>query len=580
MYTSIRTHSHFSLLASSAKAERIAQTCVKLGQKSCVLTDYNNLSGAISFGRELGKVGVKPIYGVRILTPTMRYVSLIAKNLQGWKQLISLVSYANEQKNIISYKPTLTVDEIIEAMKPGNLILTFGGIDSSQENDSVARLLSSVSHENIFLEIESPADKMTSHLRSLPLRRVAAKPVFYATRKDAIEHRVLLASNEKSTIEKINRERMRGTSTWMDRFFAEDIYNLSSINELKELGFLDDEISNTQIIDEMCESYKITNRPSLPKFDCPNGMDEDAYIRQLCRDGWKQKRLKSWDEKTYVDRINKELGVISEASLPGYFLIVRDFIQYAKDNGWLIGAARGSGAGSLVAYLLGITCIDPIPFDLIFERFYNAGRNTKDKVSYPDIDVDVPVHKRQLIIDYIRGKYGADRVCHIATFGSLQGKGAIKEVLRVHNVCEAKEIDHITAQIPPEFQIMDALEESGEESVLRWTLENEPSNLSDWVFLNDDGTLGGQYAEYFEQAINLEGVYKSRGKHPSGIIISPSSLDAICPMMWDIKSEEKIAGMNMGDLEELGLVKFDVLGLLALDKLMGVRNLLLRGKIE
>lgn len=341
MYTSIRTHSHFSLLASSAKAERIAQTCVKLGQKSCVLTDYNNLSGAISFGRELGKVGVKPIYGVRILTPTMRYVSLIAKNLQGWKQLISLVSYANEQKNIISYKPTLTVDEIIEAMKPGNLILTFGGIDSSQENDSVARLLSSVSHENIFLEIESPADKMTSHLRSLPLRRVAAKPVFYATRKDAIEHRVLLASNEKSTIEKINRERMRGTSTWMDRFFAEDIYNLSSINELKELGFLDDEISNTQIIDEMCESYKITNRPSLPKFDCPNGMDEDAYIRQLCRDGWKQKRLKSWDEKTYVDRINKELGVISEASLPGYFLIVRDFINYAKDNGWLVGPGRG-----------------------------------------------------------------------------------------------------------------------------------------------------------------------------------------------------------------------------------------------
>lgn len=243
-------------------------------------------------------------------------------------------------------------------------------------------------------------------------------------------------------------------------------------------------------------------------------------------------------------------------------------------------AVHNSAGGTLVAYMLGITGINPIPHDLIFERFYNAGRNTKDRVSYPDIDVDVPVHKRQEMINYIKEKYGHNRVCHIATFGALKGKGAIKEVLRVNNVCEPKEIDLITAHIPEDFKIADVMEESDETSVLRWVLQNEPKELSDWCFLNEDGTLGGDYAEYFRQAINLEGTYKSRGKHPSGIIISPTELDTTCPMMWDSKSEEKIAGLNMGDLEEIGLVKFDILGLLALDKLIGVRNLLANGKVE
>lgn len=243
-------------------------------------------------------------------------------------------------------------------------------------------------------------------------------------------------------------------------------------------------------------------------------------------------------------------------------------------------AVHNSAGGTLVAYMLGITGINPIPYDLIFERFYNAGRNTKDRVSYPDIDVDVPVHKRREMIDYIRNKYGHNRVCHIATFGALKGKGAIKEVLRVNNVCEPKEIDLITAHIPEDFKIADVMEESDETSVLRWVLQNEPKELADWCFLNEDGTLGGDYAEYFRQAINLEGTYKSRGKHPSGIIISPTELDTTCPMMWDSKSEEKIAGLNMGDLEEIGLIKFDILGLLCLDKLMGVRNLLANGKVE
>lgn len=580
MYVPIRNHTHFSILASSAKPELIGKECSKYGYKAAVISDYSNLSGSIAFNKAMKKVGIKPIFGVRFLTTGMRYVSLIARNLAGWKQLIKLVSYSNNKNNIIGYKPTLTTDEVIEACKGRNLILSFGATDSSINENIIKEFISSVDNTLLFGEVDNPRSNMAAYIRGLPIRTLAATPSFYAAKSDAIEHRVLLASNAKSTIEKINKERGRGAQSWMDIFFAEDTFYVPSVEDLEGRGYTKEEIENTGIIDSLCDSFDITNRPSLPKFDCPNGMSEADYLRQLCRDGWKKRRLSSWDEKTYVNRIQNELKVIGEASLEGYFLIVRDFIQYARSMGWMTGPGRGSCCGSLTSYLLEISGIDPIPYDLLFERFYNAGRNTKDKVSYPDIDVDVPVHKRKEIIEYIKGKYGEDRVCHIATFGSLQGKGAIKEVLRVHNVCEAKEIDHITANIPPEFQIMDAMEESGEESVLRWTLENEPHNLSDWVFLNEDGTLGGQYAEYFQQAINLEGVYKSRGKHPSGIIISPTILDETVPMMWDNNSSEKISGMNMGDLEELGLVKFDILGLLALDKLMGVRNMLLKGTIE
>jgi len=341
MYVPVRNHTHFSILASSAKPELIGKECSKYGYKAAVISDYSNLSGSIAFNKAMKKVGIKPIFGVRFLTTGMRYVSLIARNLAGWKQLIKLVSYSNNKNNIIGYKPTLTTDEVIEACKERNLILSFGATDSSINEDIIKEFISSVDNDLLFGEIDNPRSNTAAYIRGLPIRTLAAPPSFYASKSDAIEHRVLLASNAKSTIEKINKERGRGAQSWMDIFFAEDTFHVPSIADLEGRGYTRDEIENTGIIDTLCDSFDITNRPSLPKFDCPNGLSEADYLRQLCRDGWKKRRLSSWDEKTYVDRIQNELKVIGEASLEGYFLIVRDFIQYARSMGWMTGPGRG-----------------------------------------------------------------------------------------------------------------------------------------------------------------------------------------------------------------------------------------------
>jgi DNA polymerase-3 subunit alpha len=194
--------------------------------------------------------------------------------------------------------------------------------------------------------------------------------------------------------------------------------------------------------------------------------------------------------------------------------------------------------------------------------------------------VDFPITKRKFVIDYLREKYGKDRVCQMATFGRLQGRGAIKEVLRVNNVCDFEQMNKITKDIPQEAEINDQMEESSETSILRWTLQNDPKALADWCKVDEDGVLTGEYAEFFAQAIRLEGTYKSQGKHAAGVLIAAEPLDKICPMINDKNSDEKIAGMGMSDLESMGHTKLDILGVAALDKLSAVNNLLQTGKVE
>jgi DNA polymerase-3 subunit alpha len=206
--------------------------------------------------------------------------------------------------------------------------------------------------------------------------------------------------------------------------------------------------------------------------------------------------------------------------------------------------------------------------------------HTPGHYSLPDIDVDFPITKRKFVIDYLREKYGKDRVCQMATFGRLQGRGAIKEVLRVNNVCDFETMNLITKDIPQEAEINDQMEESSETSILRWTLQNEPKILADWCKADENGVLTGEYAEFFAQAIRLEGTYKSQGKHAAGVLIAAEPLDKICPMINDKNSDEKIAGMGMSDLESMGHTKLDILGLLALDRLYSVNNLLQTGKVE
>jgi len=269
----------------------------------------------------------------------------------------------------------------------------------------------------------------------------------------------------------------------------------------------------------------------------------------------------------YKDRVLRELEVISKADLAGYFLIVQDYVNHFRNQGCLIGPARGSGGGSLVCYLTGITLLDPIKYGLLFERFYNEGRNTADHVSLPDIDVDFPPDYRDAVIDYLREKYGSSQVCQMLTFGRLAGRSILKEVLRVNESCSFDQMNEITKKIPNEASISDLLEEMDEPSVIRWALENDKNALIDYCWIDEDGSLQGEYAKVFEQAMRMEGIFKTQGKHAAGVVIASHNLEKICPMVKASRGDEKIAGMEMGDLESIGCVKFDILGVSLLSKI-------------
>jgi DNA polymerase III subunit alpha len=242
---------------------------------------------------------------------------------------------------------------------------------------------------------------------------------------------------------------------------------------------------------------------------------------------------------------------------------------------------HNSAAGCLVSYLIGITSIDPIKYNLIFDRFYNAGRNTKDRISMPDIDVDVPINKRELIIAYIKNKYGSDKVSQMVTFNTIKGRGALKDVLRVYGNVGFEEMNKITQNIPDEAKIADELQEmkdeTGEASIIRWALENNADKLREWCYIDENGELQGPLAKRFEQAIRLEGTKSNQSKHAAGIAISAKPLNELCPMVYDSKNSQLIAGMEMQDLESIGIIKFDILGVAMLDKIMTIQDLLIEG---
>lgn len=344
MYTSFKTHTHFSLLKSSAKAERLAERCAELGYGSCAITDFSNLSGSIDFYKEMKDKGIKSIFGQRVLIGEIGstfYLTIIARNLNGWKTLIRLTSLSNECHNVGKDGPSILKEDLESLVTKGDLLAIATQCPALEAPDRFIQWLRGVfGPEHVFIE----RDRTSIHqnqFNGIDGVRIASHPIHYAYQEDSIEHRILLSSDAKSTIEKINKERKRGKSTWMDKFFEDDIYFLHSEESLRSLGYSQEEIDNTQILSSMCENYAITNRPSLPKFDCPDGKTEAEYLRFLCQEGWKKIYQKDWDRSIYGDRVKKELSVISEAQLEGYFLIVNDFVHFGKNNGWLMGPGRG-----------------------------------------------------------------------------------------------------------------------------------------------------------------------------------------------------------------------------------------------
>jgi DNA polymerase-3 subunit alpha len=580
-YTPLNVHTHLSFLQALSKPKQLAAQLANYDIKSAVISDFDLLSGCVEFFEECKKNDIKPLLGLKMYVRGRGYVTLISQNKAGWKELMTLSSVSFNREHFTEDKPAISLSELFNTKD----ILVLSGARNSYLNDMnrthIEELKANLKDRYFYqVEILKDSEQPTNEIsicNQLGIKCVAAPRVLYVNKEDAIDNTLLLAAHMSTTMKELPKK-VVGTQ------YHEILENDFSLRKYDDLNnqYSEELLQNTNLIADMCDEYTILNKPQLPVFPVPNGSIDIEFLRELCRDGWKKKIAgKIAVEKTqeYVDRIKYELDVVSGADLSSYFLIVQDYVNYMKHRGRLVGPGRGSAAGCLISHLVNITNCDPIPYGLMFERFYNAGRNTKDKIALPDVDVDFPVKYRHEVFEYIRAKYGIAHVAQVVTFSRMQGRGAFKEVVRLHGACNHYEADNISNNIPQGESISDKLEEEGETSILRWTLNNDPKALEQWCTLNN-GVYSGDYAQYFEQAIRIEGTYKSYGKHASALVVSGSVLSDIVPMMREKSSDELMVSFEYEMADKAGAPKFDILGVNCFDKLMDINSLLRFGEIR
>ena len=556
-YISLGTHTHFSLLKSSIMPDKLADKLESLKMPRCGIADFNSVSGVVQCVEKFKAKGVSPIFGTKVNIGG-EYHTVLAKNMAGWKNILKLLSSECSITDLMSFSD-------------GCILIT------SFVNDS----LKDAFGDDIYSEIKITGDQkdndIVKHLReTAPYKRVALPEPLYLNKEDAYDNKILFCVADNITLSKLNNASNYYCNT--------DGFYLPSYEEALNIGYLPEELKTTLEISEKCENIKITGKPILPHFECPNNMNADEYLKELTRHGWRkriQNVVHSDYHNDYVNRIKHELEVLQGVGLSPYFLVVQDILNFVENKGWLKGPARGSSAGCLTSYLLNITDIDPIPHDLLFERFYNAGRNTADKVTLPDIDIDIPKHKREEIIQYIYHKYGSENCGQIVTFQTLKGRSVLRAVVGSHNDMSFGELIGLTEHIPDQAKIADELEQMKEHgetpSIVLWALEHRGEKFKEYVKL-EDGKLVGPLAHRFEQAIRLEGLKTHASRHASGIIIAPDKLDNYCQIMK--LKDENVCGFEMNDAEAIGLLKLDILGLNTLDKLVGVSSILASGDID
>ncbi len=611
-YTVLHAHSDASLLDGLSNTKELAQRYYDIGATGGALTDHGTISNSIAFLKAMKefKVGdekhpLKPIIGIElyisqdhasIQTAENRkclHLVVLCKNTQGWKQLLKIVQESNKPEHYY-YKPRLSLEQLAEFAGNNNLI-AFSGHLGSNVADSIMEFGKEAGKKtalylqdifgkgNFWLECQlmdrqhNPEQiKVTDIVREISLETgihcIATPDAHYARKEDASLQRILLCSNMGTNMKKAMEPdfQMRG-------FFISDNFHVPTYDEMVAYGHTKEELENTNKILDQIEEYEILQTPQLPSFDCPNNLTEIEYLTQICRDGWKELIMgRVPDEKLqeYADRVKYELEVIKDNNLAGYFLIIWDIMEFCKKQNIMTGPGRGSAAGCIVSYLMGITKVDSIKYNLLFERFYNAGRAG----SMPDIDSDFEVMHRDEVFEYIRNKYGETHVSNIMTYQNMKGARAIKETFRAYGDIPYEEINRITQNIIPEHKIADELQEmedieEGSSSIIRWCLENRKNQFKEWCEIDEEGNLSGPYADRFKEAIQLEGIKSAQSKHPCGVVVSKNETSDVCPMVLDTKTDRLIGGLTMNDMESIGLVKMDILSLACLDKLSMVARL-------
>jgi DNA polymerase-3 subunit alpha len=567
-FTHLHLHTDYSLLDGACDVDKLAKHLTKIGQSSAAITDHGNIYGAVHFFDAMKKKDLKPILGCELYVckedshlrehadPDSKYnhLLLLAENEAGYRNLVRLTSeaalhgfykkprisksfLAKHTEGLIGFSGCLA-GEVSQHIMQGNY-----GLAKKSAGDYETMF----GRGNFFLEIQdhhlAPDKAVTEAMfrleKDLDIPLIATNDSHYIEDQDSRAHEVLLCVQTAGSMNDPKRF----------KFDTQEFY-IKSAEEMHRLFPHNPEVcTRTMQFPERCNLELTKVKNPFPKFDCPDGMDLDTYFEQVCRAGWRKRRdsavrhLESTGKlkkslADYEARLNREIDCIKQMKFPGYFMIVWDFIRYAREQGIPVGPGRGSAAGSLVAYVMEITDIDPLQNDLLFERFLNP-----ERISMPDIDIDFDMNRRGEVIEYVRQKYGNDQVAQIITFNTMAAKAAIKDVGRALDMPYG-EVDRIAKLIPPTIGI--TIEQALKDNPILATAYQDP-----------------KIKELIDTALRLEGLVRGAGVHAAGVVIAPQPLTELVPVTRT-KDEAIVTSYDMKAVEKMGLLKMDFLGLTTL----------------
>ncbi len=555
-FAHLHTHSEYSLLDGAARVRDLAQRAHDLGQRAIAITDHGVLAGAIEFYEAATDVGITPIIGCEVYVAARSHLQkegradrdpfhlvLLARDREGYANLVKLVSRAHLDG--FYYKPRIDHELLAEHAK-GLIGLSgcIGGevaqrllVGDADGALGIAKEYAQIlGTDGYFLEIQDHGmveervvrEGLMKIARETGIPLVATNDCHYVDRDDSEAHDILLCIQTGSRLDDPKRLRFSGPH-----------FYVSSAEEMAvKFDYCLEAVNNSWEIASRCRFEPLLDQHLLPLYDVPVGQDADGLLEDVANQGLRQRRHGEDPAPEYLDRLRYELSVIRETGFAPYFLIVWDFTRAGREVGVKIGPGRGSSAGSLVAYSLGITDIDPLQYGLIFERFLNP-----ERVSMPDIDIDFDVAGRARVIEYVNRRYGADRVAQIVTYGTMAARAAVRDVGRVLNV-PLPEVDQLAKLIPtrPGVTLDAALVESKE---LKSAYESQP-----WA------------QRLIDTARRLEGISRNAGTHAGGVVIAPGPLTDYVPLQRATTNREAVVTQfDMNGVQKIGLLKMDFLGL-------------------
>ncbi|GFO70555.1 DNA-directed DNA polymerase [Geomonas limicola] len=564
-FVHLHLHSQYSLLDGAIRIGDLLGKVKSTGMHAVAMTDHGNMFGTLEFFLKCKDKGIKPILGAEVyIAPQSRHLKqapaageassyhliLLCENMTGFKNLSYLTSAAFKEG---FYRRPRIDKEILAAHSEGLIVLSaclqgevayLAGRNKMEEARAVAKWYSELFPDRYYIELQentlpeqAVANRRLMEIASeLNLPLVATNDCHYLNKEDARAHEILLCIQTGKTMNDPSRM----------HFTADEFYVKTPEEMAAAFHYAPEALANTVKIAERCHLEFDFKTYHFPAYTAPEGQTLDDQLAQEARDGLKLRlekiRVKYPDitaegEKAYWDRLEIELACIKQMGFPGYFLIVADFINWAKDHGIPVGPGRGSAAGSLVAFCIRITDIDPMPYNLLFERFLNP-----ERISMPDIDVDFCQDRREEVIQYMVEKYGREKVCQIITFGTMAARGVIRDVGRALDL-PFGDVDRIAKLVPEVLGI-----------TLEKALQQEPK-------LNELAAQDARVKEVLSVALRLEGLARHASTHAAGLVVAPKQMEEFCPVYMDQKSGSLTTQYSMKYVEKIGLVKFDFLGL-------------------